>query len=37
MGELKDKMITAKTFIEFLKANKEDRKFSKLKELINKK
>jgi len=35
MKELKDKMITAKNFIDFLKENKEDKKLSKLKELIN--
>lgn len=35
MRELKDKMITIKNYVGILKMNKEDRKFFKLKELIN--
>jgi len=36
MKELKNKMITIKNYVDLLKMNKEDRKLSELKELINK-
>ena len=36
MRELKDKMTTIKNYVDLLKMNKEDRKLSELKELINK-
>jgi len=35
MKELKDKIITIKNYVYLLKMNKEDRKFFKLKKLIN--